>query len=96
MTLPVKAARGAVVTVKAARGSVVVALMRVKAHRGALQFAVERLVWVIKHRGCAIKREVGGACTVTAIKRARGGWVHDGVSDGKDSGGALACERELA
>ena len=74
MTLPVKAARG----------PAVVALMRVKAHGGALQFAVERLVLVIKLRGCAIKREVGGARTVAAVKRLRGGWHHGGVSDERE------------
>ena len=75
MALPVKAAHGSVVGI---------ALMTVKAHAGALQFAVEGLVWVIKLRGCAIKREVGGARTVAAVKRLRGGWRHGGVSDERE------------
>ena len=65
MTLPVKAALGCVISVKA--------------QRGALSIAVERLVLVIKLRGCAIKRQVGGACI--AVKRARGDGVHDDVFD---------------
>ena len=72
-------------SVKAAHGSVVgIALMRVKAQGGALQFAVEGLVLVIKLGGCAIKREVGGARTVAAVKRLRGGWRHGGVSDERE------------